>query len=361
MHDLLMKSPFRRAIQFVLIFILTSLYTLATAHNKVVIVPLLGENESSRVIELTVAPQDADFSDPISALAAITDASAKKRYLISIASGVYILGSQLQMKEFVDIAGSGQDETILSGTISRDLLNHKAALALGASNATLRDLTLENIDGAAENSIGIYNDGRFNNEGSPKLSKVTIRVSGSVNQTGIFNIRNSRPELFDTQIRVEDGSGLIQIGVYNGNSFSEITNSSIFVARSGIQYGIYSFANATCKISSTLISVFGNSGSQYGIFNTANSFTDFSNGSLSVTGASPFKVGLSNSPGSFANISNSIISAETNSVAANDASGDAETNIDSSILNGEVTGDPVCSLVFLSDGRELDATCQQLQ
>jgi hypothetical protein len=61
-----------------------------------------------------VAKSGGDFTDPIAAVNSITDASAAKPYLVKIMPGVYDLGTaSLQMKEYVDVEGSGAENTVI--------------------------------------------------------------------------------------------------------------------------------------------------------------------------------------------------------------------------------------------------------
>ena len=80
----------------------------ASAQNKVIVVPLAGDDLKPLANIVTVATANGDFSDPIAAMASINDADGTNPYLVVIAPGVYDLGSQqLAMQSHVDIAGSG--------------------------------------------------------------------------------------------------------------------------------------------------------------------------------------------------------------------------------------------------------------
>jgi pectin methylesterase-like acyl-CoA thioesterase len=66
---------------------------------------------------ITVAKSGGDFTDPVAAVDSISDASATNPYLVVIAPGVYTVTQTLQMKQYVDIAGSGEEVTKLTGAI----------------------------------------------------------------------------------------------------------------------------------------------------------------------------------------------------------------------------------------------------
>lgn len=110
------------------------------------------DGTSSYAGVIHVAKDGGDFTSVAEALDAIgTDprypaASEVDRYLIQVAPGVYEHGP-LTMKPYVDIQGSGQGVTVLRSTGGAASLSPDAATLVGASNAELRDITIE-IDAA---------------------------------------------------------------------------------------------------------------------------------------------------------------------------------------------------------------------
>ena len=119
-----------------LVFLSLLLPLAAYAHNRVVVVPLSGDDIEPLSNIVTVAKRNGDFSNPLAAMASITDASASNPYLIVIAPGVYNLGGQLVMKEFVNIAGSGKEVTTLTGNVSTTSVE-TAALVVAANNVSI--------------------------------------------------------------------------------------------------------------------------------------------------------------------------------------------------------------------------------
>jgi hypothetical protein len=121
---------------------------------------------------ITVAKGGGDFTDPISAMNSISDASATKPYLIRIMPGVYELGSEayLRLKSFVDIEGSGEGVTKITGGGFNVL--YSIVYADGASNVEIRNLTIATV-GTASETAGFNNSG-----GRVKLSHVTITSAG---------------------------------------------------------------------------------------------------------------------------------------------------------------------------------------
>ena len=101
-------------------------------------------------------------------LAGIT-ADANNPYLIKLGPGIYDIGTNsLQMKEYVDVEGSGENTTIITGHIGID----SSGVVQGANNAEIRFLTVQNTGGGTY-AVAIYND-----SASPKITNVTASASG---------------------------------------------------------------------------------------------------------------------------------------------------------------------------------------
>ena len=67
---------------------------------------------------VTVAKANGIFTDPVAAVNSITDASATNPYLVVIGPGVYTVTSPVVMKPYVDITGSGENVTKITGALS---------------------------------------------------------------------------------------------------------------------------------------------------------------------------------------------------------------------------------------------------
>ena len=65
------------------------------AHNSVVVVPLITAKRLGNVV--TVSHSGGDFTDPIAAVASITDASFTNPYVVMIGPGLYTLNQTLEM------------------------------------------------------------------------------------------------------------------------------------------------------------------------------------------------------------------------------------------------------------------------
>lgn len=135
----------------------------------------------------------------LNALTGITDATADNPYLLLIEPGVYDLeDSTLQMKPHVDIQGSGEGVTTLSG-------NHLSGVVQGSSNAEIRFLTVKN-EGEGTQSFAIYNSGE-----SPRITHVTAMASGGTNFNAAVNNWNSSPTMLHVTAEASGGSNAFAV------------------------------------------------------------------------------------------------------------------------------------------------------
>lgn len=167
------------------------------------------------------------------ALSGITGASETDPYLLYVEPGTYDLGNgSLTMKEYVDIEGAGELRTLITGGVSTSEYDCRAGTVLGASNAELRFLTVQNRmrnDVVAGCNVGIYN-----NAASPRLTHVTVDLSRGTparESRGIYNYPSASPTMTDVTITVSQGSN--DHGVYS-ESGSSATASSPTIRHSTI-------------------------------------------------------------------------------------------------------------------------------
>jgi hypothetical protein len=145
-----------------------------TDTNGEVTADLSGLNKPSNVV--WVAKSGGDFTTISAALTAITDASASNSYLIHVAPGTYT--ETVTMKDFVDIEGSGEGNTKITGTgtalggTTCSPSSDATATVIGA-NAELRFLTIDNTNTGT--AIGVYSGDNT----ATGLIHVTIKVADS--------------------------------------------------------------------------------------------------------------------------------------------------------------------------------------
>jgi hypothetical protein len=131
----------------------------------------------------------------LDALASINDASASKPYLLYLEPDTYDLGNRsLQMKQWVDIQGSGELNTTITSGVSSD--DGSAATVEGADNTEMRFLTAQNT------STGDQLNQRtavLNDSGSPRMSHVSAKTIGGDPDVhiGVSNQGDSQPTMTD--------------------------------------------------------------------------------------------------------------------------------------------------------------------
>ncbi len=220
-----------------------------------------------------VAQSGGDYTDPVTAMTNLNiwcgTPSAANPCLLKILPGVYnIGGNTLQMQSYVDIEGSGEKTTKITGNVY-------GALVSGA-NAEIRFVTIENtLEHAFANTnaspsiinvtllarmFGLSND----LSSSPVLANVTIKVDGgdSASSMGILNNFNSSTVVRDVRIDVT-GTGN-NIGIRNDHQ-SSLTMTHVTIDLHGGPYGIYSSYASSATIKDSTIT-----GAAFGVVNQPN-------------------------------------------------------------------------------------------
>jgi hypothetical protein len=141
-----------------------------------------------------------NFTSPIAAVNSITDASPTKRYTVRIRPGVYDLGtSVLQMKSFVIVEGSGQQNTTIKGTKEGSGL----VTAESVYDSEIRSLTV--VNGSVDYAIVIYVS-----DSSVIVRDVTATDSGTTLQTIVIKCQNSSLTMTNVHAEyVNPGAGIV--------------------------------------------------------------------------------------------------------------------------------------------------------
>ncbi|HEX3130149.1 MAG TPA: hypothetical protein VH394_22630, partial [Thermoanaerobaculia bacterium] len=178
----------------------------------------------------------------INALAAITDASATKRYVVKVEPGIYDVGAtMLEMKPYVDIEGSGQQATIIKGVGNNDD-SLVIGVVRGASSSELRDLQVQSAGSGPSQPISIaviiYN-------ADTSIRDVTISVTG----LSTWGIRNSHAPSSIEGVTINSQASGTGYGI--GNKFipstPSIKRTVIHVTANNVAYGISSVDGAAPK------------------------------------------------------------------------------------------------------------------
>ena len=156
-------------------------------------------------------------------------------YLIKLGPGTYDIGTtSLQMKQFVNVEGSGVELTTITGHPSSPAnCDSSAAVVHGSQHAEIRSLTISNVgaSGASYYAVGIMNDSYG---GSSKITDVSVSVDGSgvAFAFGVVNC-NAGAEMFNVNINALGASG-INRGIYNYEAGYPTMNNVKVYANGGV-------------------------------------------------------------------------------------------------------------------------------
>jgi hypothetical protein len=225
-----------------------------------------------------VAKSGGDYTDPFTAMTQLSawcpSPSEATPCLLKIMPGVYEIGSNsVNMHSYVDIEGSGENVTKITGNITSNG-SDGLGVVRGASNSELRSLTVENANatGVFAYAVAIFNSGT-----SAQITNVTAR-SQSTGTGFSFGILNYHAAAYLLNVKAYGGGASgINRGIHNSDSSLEMTNGE---ARGG-DGGLYSdgmrnehsttfLKNATIL---ALTAVLGSYGLSNGTTNTYNNVT----------------------------------------------------------------------------------------
>jgi len=207
-----------------------------------------------------VAQSGGDYTDPVAAMNDISTwcgtPSATNTCLLKIMPGNYDLGGgTLHMQQYVDIEGSGESTTKISGSIP--YADWNSALVTGESNAEIRFLTMERymwpLPTGGQNWIGqtFYNV----NYASPKVTHVTIigHVSMAVHNQ---SIAGAKPIYSNVNIISDYGHG-----IYNDGPGTVLIENSHINVINGTQQssvaGVYNQMAVNLVMNNVVIDVSG--------------------------------------------------------------------------------------------------------
>lgn len=167
--------------------------------------------------KVAVAAQSGgDYTDPVAAMAALATwcgiPSSTNPCLLKIMPGVYDIGNNsLQMQPYVDIEGSGENVTTISGTPTfTSGWPPNVGVLMGANNAELRFLTVRNI--GTLGNVAIVNISSF-----PSLLNVTTEASAGILNCGISNHPGTAPVMTNVMAIASGGDNSVAVSNWGGN------------------------------------------------------------------------------------------------------------------------------------------------
>lgn len=310
-------------------------YTTLTPRQPITAVPYAAYADKTKPVGnvIVVAKSGGDFTTLADALASITTASAGNRYLVKVGPGIY--QEKVDIKDYVDIEGSGEGITILRGlggnTDPNSAGNSATLRANGALNAEVRWLTVESDgtgqayaaavwtsgttqafrlhhitaigSGGTTDNYGIIHTGGSasivekitaiasggdesfgirNSSSSPKLDNVTTMASdASINNFGIQN-SSSSPIMNNIFATANHGSG--STGIYNLNSSPTMNNITATAADATDSYGILNISSSSPKMDNVRATASGSTNTSYGVYNSISSAPTMNNVTATASG-----------------------------------------------------------------------------
>jgi hypothetical protein len=235
----------------------------AYAADKVVIIPMASAKPLKNIV--TVAKAYGNFTDPVVAVNSITDASATNPYLVLIAPGTYTLTTSLVMKPYVDISGSGENVTKLTGAISSATAETSMTVK-GANHTTLSNLSISNTGGNGY-SIGIYTTGL---DISARLQQVLATATGGDENISVLNDHSS-PIMTGVNI-IAGGTAAANIGVYNYTYSSPIMTevNTVVSGAADVNYGVLNYNHSSPTMTEVHTAASGGT-TNYGVENALTS------------------------------------------------------------------------------------------
>jgi hypothetical protein len=261
---------------------------------------------------IVVAKAGGDFITVHDAINSISNNSPSKRYLIWVAPGVYT--ETVIMKQYVDIEGAGELSTKIA-------FNDGDIAVSGASNAELRNLTVENSrpgGSGAQSRYAIYNSGA-----SPSLLHVTAIALGGYSY-GVYNTDGSSPIMADMTISATAGSIRAAVGVVNRNNSSPTMKNVVVTASRGPGLGATGISNQNSSPKMWNVTVSAN---DVAISNSANSSPEIIDVNITLAGGR----GISNGDSSPRIVGGSI--ALTGGGAGVDFSGNSSPRISNLVIS----------------------------
>ncbi|MEM7114987.1 MAG: pectinesterase family protein [Chloroflexota bacterium] len=245
-------------------------YTTLTPRQPITAVPYAAYANKTEPVGnvIVVAKSGGDFTTLTDALASITTASASNRYLIKVGPGIY--QEKVDVKDYVDIEGSGEGITILRGlggsTLPTSAGNSATLRATGVVNAEVRWLTVESDGTGNTISIAIWTSGTTE---AFRIHHITAIGSGGTNENYGIVLTDSSVSTIDSVTAIASG-GAQSFGIRNSASSPTLNNVTAMASDASFNnFGIDSAHSAPTMNNITAMATDGTNSA--GIHNTVSS------------------------------------------------------------------------------------------
>ena len=232
-----------------------------------------------------VAQSGGDYTSPVTAMTNLASwcgtPSPSNPCLLKIMPGVYnIGGGSLNMQQYVDIEGSGEKTTKISGS-AESIWPSYVGVVNGASNAEIRFITVENVGAVPSvNGFIAFND----NPASPKITNVTVTATADSGWANGINNNNSSPLMTSVTAIATGGTGSWNVGVMNWTSSPTMTNVTASASGGSTGVGVYNYSSSSPTM--TDITAIGSGSTEsYGIENDTSCSPTMLNVTATASGA----------------------------------------------------------------------------
>ena len=168
-----------------------------------------GQDAVSPARVIWVAESGGDFTSLSEAMASIPDNNtAATPYVIKIAPGTYTETSNVAMKNYVDVEGSGQGITtvtcaLCSGSDSDDSVSG-STISIGEVNTEIRQITIENT--GSPFGYAIHSNQNSNLTWSVSVADVTATATGATTRATGIDAKNSTLKLRNVTATASNGA-----------------------------------------------------------------------------------------------------------------------------------------------------------
>lgn len=247
---------------------------------------------------MIVSSQGGDFKNLSDAIDSIVDNSEYHRYVIIVKSGIYTETAQIELKEYVNIIGSGRDNTIINFD-THGVTQIDGTSVIMTSNVEISDITFQNETlnyYGTDNRSVIY----ANSVSNINLKRVGLNCNGGIDSSNEgFILRNSNGItssiiLNDLKITMNENAYNKGLSLYNSNL--EIQGGEILINTNAVSNKGISSEESNFNMIGTKIQITNQDGTEnYGLFTentnlSTNYFIQFFSCNITVVGDNAYSV-----------------------------------------------------------------------
>jgi hypothetical protein len=202
---------------------------------------------------LWVAKTGGDFTTLTAALASISGNDAAHRYVIKVAPGTFDEPTGVDLKDYVDIEGSGQGVTVITATSAA--VSNTTMRATGSLHTEVRSLSVESTGTGASTAAAIRATAVTTGD-SFRLTDVTAAglATGTGDGIGVY-IATSSPRLHHLTVRASGGTAHAFIANNGSPAIADMTASA--TASGGAAVGVQTEGSASPVVDGLTANVTG--------------------------------------------------------------------------------------------------------